>query len=86
MAIKYISIFQFKPFQSLPKLEFGLKINHLATLPQMRQQMIEAANDWMARPQLDEPRIDHNVSSGANLTIIFSCNASAVKTCTLGIL
>jgi hypothetical protein len=34
MSIKYINIFQSKALQNLPKLEFfGLKRNHLATLP-----------------------------------------------------
>jgi hypothetical protein len=38
MAIQYINIFQSRALQNLPKLGiFGLKRNHLATLPQGRK-------------------------------------------------
>jgi hypothetical protein len=37
MAIKYIYIFQSKAVQNLPKLGFfGLKTNHLETLPPLK--------------------------------------------------
>jgi hypothetical protein len=36
MAIKYINVFQPMALQNFPKLGFLLKINHLATLVQMK--------------------------------------------------
>jgi hypothetical protein len=42
MAIKYVKIFRSKALQNLPKL--GLKRNHLATLPAMRNLIFQLRN------------------------------------------